>query len=106
MEMIVWFSGQGVAKMKLRINCLSPVLAFLAACALPAAAMGADKAPAPKSAVSDMTSEPPMVIDNSDGTITVQKEPPIEHTKDGKAKMGLVVPPQIVVPVIQTPKEQ
>ncbi len=53
-------------------NLLSPVLAFLTAWASPAAVMGAD----------DHTDKPPMIIQNLDGTFTVQKAPPKEQAKD------------------------
>jgi hypothetical protein len=42
---------------------------------------------------------PPMIVHNPDGTFTVQKQPP-KSTKDTKAKKGLVIPPQVVVPII------
>ena len=85
--------------MKCPSNLLSPVLAILAACASPAA-MGADD-PQTKKAVADAasTSPPPMIIQNPDGTFTVQKAPPKDGAK-GTAKKGLVIPPQVVVPII------
>jgi hypothetical protein len=46
-------------------------------------------------------SVPLMVIHNPDGTFTVQKSPPKEAAKDA-AKKGLVIPPQVVVPMIPT----
>jgi hypothetical protein len=42
---------------------------------------------------------PPMIVHNPDGTFTVQKEPPKDGAK-GTAKKGLVIPPQVVVPII------
>jgi hypothetical protein len=54
----------------------------------------------------------PMVTHNPDGTFTVQKEPRKGNSKDAKAKMGLVIPPQVVVPMIpatekkQSPQQQ
>jgi hypothetical protein len=86
--------------MKWPSNLLSPVLAVLAACASPAAVMGADDHQATK-AVGDAasTSRPPMIIQNPDGTFTVQKAPPKDGAK-GTAKKGLVIPPQVVVPLI------
>ena len=87
--------------MKCPSNFLSPVLAVLAACASPAAVMGADDPQATK-AVGDAasTSRPPMIIQNPDGTFTVQKAPPKEGDEDTTAKKGLVIPPQVVVPMI------
>ena len=80
---------------------LSLVLAFLTACASPAAVMGADNPQATKAVVRDAasTDKPPMIIQNPDGTFTVQKAPPKEGAK-GTAKKGLVIPPQVVVPLI------
>ena len=88
--------------MKCPSNLLSPVLAVLAACASPAAVMHADDPQATKAAAGDAasTSQQPMVIRNPDGTFTVQKLPPKDATKDPKAKKGLVIPPQVVVPII------
>jgi hypothetical protein len=85
--------------MKWPSNLLLPVLA-LAACAFPAAAMGADD-PQPTKAVgaAASTSRPPMVIPNPDGTFTVQKLPPKDQVKDA-ARNGLVIPPQVVVPIM------
>ncbi len=92
-------------------NLLSPVLAFLSACASPAAVMGADNPLAQKPAVTDTApassaSKPPMVIQNSDGTFTVRKEPSTRDTKDVKVKKGLVIPAQVVVPVFLTPEKK
>jgi hypothetical protein len=87
--------------MKWPSNLLSPVLAVLAACAYPAAVMGADNPQATKAAGdAASTSKPPMIIRNPDGTFTVQKAPPKEAAKDPNAKKGLVIPPQVVVPLI------
>jgi hypothetical protein len=62
--------------------------------------MGADDPQATK-AVGDAGSagRPRMVIQNPDGTFTVQKVPSKEQAKDA-AKKGLVIPPQVVVPII------
>jgi hypothetical protein len=62
---------------------------------------GADDPQATKAVVRDdaSTSKPPMVIRNPDGTFTVQKAPPKDATR-GTAKKGLVIPPQVVVPII------
>lgn len=65
------------------------------------AVMAADNPPPPKSAApagaSDKSASKPMIIQNPDGTFTIQKEPP-----DGTSKVpnGLVIPPQIVVPIV------
>jgi hypothetical protein len=93
--------------MKWPSNLLS-VLAVLAACASPAAVMGADNPQATKAVAGDAatTSRPPMVIRNPDGTFTVQKAPPKEGAEDAKAKKGLVIPPQVVVPIVPTPEKR
>ena len=88
--------------MKWPSNLLLPVLAFQAACAFfPAVVMGADDPQATKAVARDAasTDKPPMIIHNPDGTFTVQKVPPKEQAKDA-AKKGLVIPPQVVVPII------
>jgi len=88
--------------MKRLSNLVSPVLAVLAACASRAAVMGADDPQATKAVVTDAasTEKPPMIIHNPDGTFTVQKAPPKEGAEGTKAKNGLVIPPQVVVPMI------
>jgi hypothetical protein len=79
-----------------RFNGVS-VAAFLSA-AMPlasaSAVMAADGPQLPKSAVPDGTStssaRKPMIIQNPDGTFTVQKEPP----EGAKVFDGLVIPPR------------
>jgi len=79
---------------------LPPALAVLAACASSVAVMGADDPQATKAVGgAASTSKPPMIIQNPDGTFTVQKAPPKEVGK-GTAQKGLVIPPQVVVPII------
>ena len=68
---------------------LLPILALAAA-----AMASAQNPPATKP-----VKPPPMIIDNPDGTFTVQKQPP-KSANDTKAKPGLVIPPQVVVPLI------
>jgi hypothetical protein len=86
--------------MKCPSSLLSPVLGVLAVCASPAAVMGADDSQATKAASGDAsTSKPPMIIQNPDGTFTIQKAPPKDGAK-GAAQKGLVIPPQVVVPII------
>jgi hypothetical protein len=48
----------------------------------------------------------PMVTQNPDGTITVQKEPPKGDAKDAKVKKGLVIPAQVVAPTVPTPEKK
>jgi hypothetical protein len=52
------------------------------------------------SAVQANSDTKPMITKNPDGTFTVQKEPRNGNSKDAKAKQGLVIPPQVVVPMI------
>jgi hypothetical protein len=74
-------------------------LALLSACASTGAVTRTDDPRPPKPAVTDSASpdsaSKPMVTQNPDGTITVQKEPP---NGECKAKEGLVIPPQIIAP--------
>jgi hypothetical protein len=60
------------------------------------------KNPLPAQDDAASTDKPPMIIQNPDGTFTVQKEPPKEGAKYTKAKKGLVIPPQVVVPIATT----
>jgi hypothetical protein len=69
------------------------------------AVMAADDPPPPppKSALPAGTTtgsaSKPMIIQNPDGTFTIQKEPP----EDAKIFNGLVIPPQVVVPELPRP---
>ncbi len=47
-----------------------------------------------------------MITKNPDGTFTVRKEPAKGHTKDPKAKKGLVIPAQVVVPIFLVPEKR
>ena len=71
---------------------LLPILALAAA-----AMAAAQNSPKPGKA-------PPMIVHNPDGTFTIQKEP-AKSANDTKAKKGLVIPPQVVVPIIPAPKD-
>jgi hypothetical protein len=42
----------------------------------------------------------PMIIRNRDGTFTIRKKPPNGTSKHSKAGNGLVIPPQVVVPLV------
>ena len=87
-------------KMKRPPKLLSPLLAVLVVCASPAVVMGADDPQATKP-VGEAASPgaPLMIIHNPDGTFTIQKVPSKEQAKDA-GKKGLVIPPQVVVPII------
>lgn len=50
--------------------------------------------------------KPPMVTKNPDGTFTVRKEPSKGHAKDAKVKEGLVIPAQVVVPIVSSPERK
>jgi hypothetical protein len=54
----------------------------------------------PKSAAPAGASSNPMIIHNRDGTFTIQKEPLNGTSKDSNAGNGLVIPPQVVTPLI------
>ncbi|MGD0777654.1 MAG: hypothetical protein ABSC05_33100 [Candidatus Solibacter sp.] len=92
--------------MKHPSNLLSPVLAVLAAWTSPAAVMGADDPQTTKPlGEAALPGTPPMIIHNPDGTFTIQKAPPKDGTK-GTAKKGLVIPAQVVIPIIPARKKQ
>ncbi len=48
----------------------------------------------------------PMVIQNRDGTFTARKEASIGNSKDPKATEGLVIPNQVVVPIVLIPRKK
>lgn len=86
----------------LRIIVSAILLLSGAAHAMPAAAIGAETPP--QSAVSnaapgDSTGKPPLVIQNPDGTMTWQKVPALGKS-EGAAQNGLVIPRQLVVPIV------
>jgi len=87
----------------------SLVLLFLLGTAVPAAALAAEAQVAPKpaanSAPADAAGKPPLITRNSDGTITVQKEPARGKTENAAPK-GLVIPPQVVVPTASAPSNK
>jgi hypothetical protein len=85
--------------MKAAINLLSTVLAFLTAHAQAADNPPAPQPPLPDTVSSKSASKPPFIVQNPDGTFTVQKQPPKETTK-GAPQNGLVITPQVVVPEI------
>jgi hypothetical protein len=41
-----------------------------------------------------------MIVPNPDGTFTVRKEPSNGNPEDAKVKKGLVIPPQVVAPMV------
>jgi len=72
--------------MTMRPQRLLPILALAAA-----ATASAQNTPKP-------VKPPPMIVHNPDGTFTVQKP-----AKESKGKKGLVIPPQVVVPLMPRP---
>ena len=83
---------------------LLAVFAFLAAWSVSAAADG-DQTPEPKPVADQAATAitPPLVVLNPDGTLTFQKDPP---KGDDKAKKGLVIRKQAVVPFIPLPEKR
>ena len=79
--------------MTMRPQRLLPILALVAA-----AMASAQNTPNP-------VKPPPMIVHNPDGTFTVQKEP-AKSANDAKANKGLVIPPQVVVPIITAPEKR
>jgi hypothetical protein len=81
-------------------------LVFLSTCA--SAVVAADGSQPSKSATSQaatsISANKPMITKNPDGTFTIHKEPRNGNSKDAKVKEGFVIPPQVVVPIIPTPK--
>jgi hypothetical protein len=72
---------------------------LLPSLALAAAAMAsAQNTPKP-------VNPPLIIVHNPDGTFTVRKEP-AKLPNDTKARKGLVIPPQIVAPIIPAPEKR
>ena len=100
------FASEAFAAATNIAHALSLVLGFLAVCAIPAAAIGAETPPLKPAKINgapaDANGRPPLIIRNPDGTMTVQKLPAPENTEDA-AQNGLVIPPQVVVPFVSAP---
>jgi hypothetical protein len=75
-----------------------PVAAFAIVAFLVAAPPVPLRSSVPDEASTDSPGKP-MVTPNPDGTFTVQKAPPSGNSND--AKNGLVIPPQVVVPMVR-----
>ena len=86
------------------------VLVPPSACASAVVVMVANDPQPPKSAVPDGAStnsaSKPMIIQNPDGTFTIQREPPNGNSKDANVTKGLIIPPQVVVPIIPPPEKK
>jgi hypothetical protein len=74
-----------------------PVAAFAIVAFLVAAPPVPLRSAVPDGASADAPSKP-MITKNRDGTFTIQKESPNANSND--AQNGLVIPPQVVVPLI------
>jgi hypothetical protein len=87
--------------MKQLLHLLLLISTLLAGCASSAP-------PAPKPAASDADSDkkPPLVVQNPDGTLTIQKEPSKSDADNGDAKKGLVIPPQVIAPTALPPEKR
>jgi hypothetical protein len=58
-------------------------------------------------AATNTAGKSPMITKkNPDGTFTVRKEPAKGQAKDPKAKKGLVIPAQVVVPIFLVPENR
>ena len=79
--------------MTMRPQRLLPILALAAA-----AMASAQNTPKP-------VKPPPMIVRNPDGTFTIQKGP-AKSANDTKAQKGLVIPPQVVVPIVRLPEKR
>jgi hypothetical protein len=82
-----------------RPNLILPMIAALSAAAPAAVASGAADSPARVADPGDAATahRQPFITHNPDGTITIQMAP--SSAKPG-VKEGLVIPPQIVVPLL------
>lgn len=76
-----------------------PVAAFAIVAFLVAAPPVPRRSAVPEGASTGSASKP-MIVHNPDGTFTVQKEPP----KDAQVINGLVIPAQVVTPIVDRQK--
>lgn len=78
------------------------IFASIGACVFPLAAFGAQTPKSAKATVAPAGSvQSPFIVHNPDGTFTVQTAP--ARGKQGAARKGLVIPPQVVVPELRLP---
>jgi hypothetical protein len=72
--------------------------------------IAADGPPAPKPAAPGSNSpdsfDKPLIVQNSDGTFTIQKKRPNRNSNDAKIEDGLVIPPQVIVPEFPAKKKK
>jgi len=52
----------------------------------------------------DSVGSNPMIIQNHDGTFTIQKKPASGNSKDAEVKDGLVIPAQVITPEVPASK--
>ena len=78
------------------------IIAFLTACEPPIALMQATNPPVQKAVPNDAasTNKSLIIVQNPDGTFSVQKDGSRLDTNGGTAKTGLVIPAQLVVPIV------
>jgi hypothetical protein len=88
--------------MKWSSNLFIAVIAFVTACDSPTALMQAGNPPAQKAVPNDAasTNKSLIIIQNPDGTFSVQKDGSRLDANGGTGKTGLVIPPQVVVPIV------
>jgi hypothetical protein len=82
-------------------NLLFAVISFVTACDSPTVLMEVANPPAQKAVPGDAasTKSPLIIIQNPDGTFSIQKDGSRVDANGGTGRTGLVIPPQIVVPI-------
>jgi hypothetical protein len=93
--------------MKRPANLRSALLALLSLCVSPAMVVGADRPP-PQPAAADAADanslpQPPLITENPDGTMTIQRQRR-DGGKDAESEKGVIIPPQIIVPFVPAPE--
>jgi hypothetical protein len=78
---------------------LGPPVASLAIVAFLVAGPPAPRRSAVATGAAD-SSKGPMVTHNADGSFTIRKEPPLGTGKEPEVRNGLVIPAQVVVPLV------
>jgi hypothetical protein len=68
--------------------------------------MGTDDPPVSKTKANDNAPAPssksPIIVENPDGTFTIQIKPAEGQSNGLQSKNGLVIPAQVVVPLVRT----
>jgi hypothetical protein len=87
--------------MKWSSNLLVAVIAFATACDSPIALMEVANPSVQKAVPSAASTKSPLIIiQNPDGTFSVQKDGSRLDANGGTGKTGLVIPAQLVVPIV------